>query len=103
MEPWTLENGERSGEIGTFPDIFFSLSSIEGLKQRMRPEIFAKCIGQCLGESTVRKWVSRYKEDRFDISDTPRSGRPSGLDEDRLNTLIRNDPRQCRLIMNCKM
>ena len=29
------------------------------------------------------------------ISDTPHSGRPSGFDEDHLNTLIHNDPRQC--------
>ena len=28
-------------------------------------------------ESTARKWFSRFKEDRFDISDTPVSGRPS--------------------------
>ena len=32
-----------------------------------------------IGESTARKWFSRFKEDRFDISDTPRSERPSGL------------------------
>ena len=38
---------------------------------------------------------SRFKEDCLDISDTPRSGRSSGFDEDRLNTLIHNDPRQC--------
>ena len=36
-----------------------------------------------------------FKEDHFDISDTPHSGRSSGFDEDRLNTLIHNDPRQC--------
>ena len=47
-----------------------------------------------IGESTARKSFSRFKENRFDISDTPRSGRPSGFDEDRLNTLIHNDPRQ---------
>ena len=48
---------------------------------------------------------SRFKEDRFDISDTPRSERPSGFGEDRLNTLIHNDPRQCTRelanVMNC--
>ena len=27
-----------------------------------------------IGESTARKWFSRVKEGRFDISDTPRSG-----------------------------
>ena len=41
-----------------------------------------------IGEITSRKWFSRFMEDRFDISDTPRSGRPSGFDEDSLNTLI---------------
>ena len=39
------------------------------------------------------------------MCDTPRSGRPSGFDEDRLNTLIHNDPRQCTRelanVMNC--
>ena len=57
------------------------------------------------GESTARKRFSRFKEDRFDISYTLCSGRPSGFDEDRLNTLIHNDPRQCTLeltdAMNC--
>ena len=33
-----------------------------------------------IGESKARKWFSRFKEDRFDISDTPRSGRTSGFD-----------------------
>ena len=48
-----------------------------------------------IGESTARKLFSRFKEDRFDISDTPHSGRPLRCDEDCLNTLIHNDPRQC--------
>ena len=41
------------------------------------------------------KLFSCLKDDRFDISDTPRSGRPSGYDEYRLNTLIHNDPHEC--------
>ena len=56
-------------------------------------------------ESTARKWLSRFKEDRFDISDLWRSGRPLGFDEDRLNTSIHNDPRHCTRelasVMNC--
>ena len=32
-----------------------------------------------IGESTARKWFSRFKDDRFDVSDTPRSGRFSVL------------------------
>ena len=53
-----------------------------------------------IGESTARKWFSR-----LDISDIPRSGRPSGFEEDRLNTLIHNDPSRCSRelanVMNC--
>ena len=58
-----------------------------------------------IGESTVRKWFSHFKQDRFDISDTPHSGRSSGFEEDCLNTLIHNDPCQCTrelpTVMNC--
>ena len=87
-------------------DIFFSLSPIEGQKQRRRPENICAVYGDnAIGESTVRKWFSRFKKDRFDISDTPRSGSPSGFDEDRLNTLKHCDQRQCirelANVMNC--
>ena len=47
-----------------------------------------------IGESMVKKWFSRFNKDHFDISDTSRSGRPSGFDENSLNTLIHNDPHQ---------
>ena len=49
----------------------------------------------CIYDSTARKCFSRFKEDRFDIIDTPHSGRPSKFYEDRLNTLIHNDSFQC--------
>ena len=42
-------------------------------------------------ENMVRKLFSRFKVDRFDISDTPHSGTPLGFDENCLNTLIHND------------
>ena len=58
-----------------------------------------------IGESTARKQFSRFKEDRFNISDTPRSGRASGFDEYRLNILTHNDPRrrtrELENVMNC--
>ena len=82
-----------SEEIGTFPT-FFSLSSIEGTKAaEATRNIFVVYRDNAIGESAARIF-SRFKEDCFDISDTTRSGRPSGFDEDRLNTLIHNDPRQ---------
>ena len=56
-------------------------------------------------ESMARKLFSHFKEDCFDISDTPHSGRTLGFDEDHLNTLMHNDPRQCTQelanVMNC--
>ena len=90
-----LENVYQMEKLEHFL-LFFSLSSIEGRKQRRRPETFTLCIwDNAIGESMARKWFSHFKEDHFDISDTPRSGRPSGFDEDSLNTLIHIDPCQC--------
>ena len=60
-------------------DIFFSLSSIEGQKQQRQPETFALCMGTMLSERARQENGSHFKEDRFDISDTPCSGRPSGV------------------------
>ena len=60
------------------------------------PETFAPCMGIMPSKRLRQVNVFfRFKEYRFEISDTPRSGRPSWFDEDRLNTLIHNDPRQC--------
>ena len=85
-------------------NIFFPLSSIEGQK---RQETSALCMGIMPSEGAQQEngFFFYFKEDRFDISDTPRSGRSSGFNEDRLNTLIHNDPRQCNRelanVMNC--
>ena len=74
-------------------EIFFSLSSKEGQKQRRWPETFALYMETML------------LEDHFDISNTPHSGRPLGFDDDSLNTLIHNDLCQCTgelaNVMNC--
>ena len=75
-------------------DMFFCLSSIEGRKQRW-PETFAPCMGTMPSERASKKMVFTFKEDRFDISDTPCTGRSSEFHEIRLNTLIHNDPHQC--------
>ena len=77
-------------------DIFFSLSSIKGAEAAEAARNICAVYGDnAIGERVARKWFSRFKEDRFDISGTPCSGRPSGFDEDHLNTLIQNDPSQC--------
>ena len=106
MEACTLENGESSGEIGTFPTYSSLLSSMEGEKAaEAATNICAVYRDNAIEESTAIKCFSRFKENRFDISNTPRSGRTSEFDEDRLNTLIHNDPRLCTRelanLMNC--
>jgi transposase len=47
-----------------------------------------------IGESTARKWFARFNEGNFELSDCTRSGRPSLFDEDLLNDLLLQDPRQ---------
>ena len=41
--------------------------------------IYAVYGDNAIGESTTRKWFRRSNEERFDISDTPHSGIPSGF------------------------
>ena len=93
------ENGVPSGEIGTF---LFEFS--RGAKAvEVSRNICAVYGDNAIGDSMARKWFSHIKEECFDISDTPHSGRPSGFDEDHLNTLIHNDPCQCtRELANVK-
>ena len=73
-----LENLEHSWHI-----LLFEFKSAEAARN-----ICAMYEDNAIRESTARKWFSRFEEDHFHISDTPHSGRPSGFDEDRLNTLI---------------
>ena len=46
-----------------------------------------------MGDSTSRKWFSRFKDENFDLNDAPRAGRTSGFDEERLSALIHDCPR----------
>ena len=88
MELWSLQNGVSSGEISTFPTYSFLFEFNRGDKAAQTNRNICSVYGDnAIGESTARKLFSRFKEDRFDNSDTPHSGRPSGFDEDRLNTL----------------
>ena len=98
VEPWTLENGVPSGESGTFPTYCKHLFKFNrGAKAAEAARNICAVYGDnAICERTARKWFSRFKEDRFDISDNPHSGRPSGFDKERFNKLglIHNDPRQ---------
>lgn len=50
--------------------------------------------GDAIGDSTAQKWFSRFKDENFDLSDAARSGRPSVLNNDCLNALLLENPRQ---------
>ncbi|KAJ4430822.1 hypothetical protein ANN_19413 [Periplaneta americana] len=69
------------------------ITSQRGKSSRGGQKYLRRVWDNAILESTARKWFFRFKEGRFDINDTERSGRPSGFDEDRLNTLIHNDRR----------
>jgi len=47
-----------------------------------------------IAERTARKWFARFKEGDFSLDDAPRSGRPVDFDEERLQTILREDNRQ---------
>ena len=105
MEPWTLENGVPSGETRTFPNILLFEFNRGAKAAEAARNICAMYSDNAFGGSTERIWYSHFKEDHFDISDSPYPGRPSGFDEDCLNSLIHNDPCQCTRelanVMNC--
>ncbi|XP_076054424.1 histone-lysine N-methyltransferase SETMAR-like [Oratosquilla oratoria] len=44
-------------------------------------------------ERTAQKWFKKFRSGNFNLEDAPRSGRPA-FDEDALNQLIYEDPRQ---------
>ena len=100
-----LENGVPSGEIEIFPHILlFEFNRGVKIVEAAR-NICALYGDNAIGESLARKWFSHFKEDRFDMNVTPHSGRPLEFDEDCLNILILNDPRQCTRellnVINC--
>uniref|UniRef100_A0A0N5BH76 HTH_48 domain-containing protein n=1 Tax=Strongyloides papillosus TaxID=174720 RepID=A0A0N5BH76_STREA len=58
-----------------------------------------------IGWSTAKDWYRKFRNGNFDLQDSPRTGRPSSFDEERLTDLLREDNRQtCRKLsekMNC--
>ena len=47
-----------------------------------------------IAERTARDWYAKFKNGNFDLKDAPRSGRPVEFDEERLNQLLHENPRQ---------
>ena len=75
-------------------DIFFSLSTIEGRKQRRRPETFAPFMGTMPSERTRQENGFLVLRRIVLALVTPHVQEDlQGFEEDHLNTLIHNDPR----------
>ena len=47
-----------------------------------------------MNERTARRWLLRFKDGNFNLKDMERSRRPVEFNENRLNQLIHEDPRQ---------
>ncbi|XP_076061575.1 histone-lysine N-methyltransferase SETMAR-like [Oratosquilla oratoria] len=45
-------------------------------------------------ETTAQKLLKKFRSSNFNLEDAPRSGKPSAFDEDTLNHLLHEDPRQ---------
>lgn len=61
---------------------------------KARRDICAVYGENALSERTAQWWFSRFKNGHFNLNDEERSGRPIKLDEDRLNDLLHENPRQ---------
>ena len=42
----------------------------------------------------VNKWFKKFRSGNFDVSDGPRSGRPTELDNDMLKIMVELDPQK---------
>ncbi|XP_049947955.1 serine-protein kinase ATM-like [Schistocerca serialis cubense] len=93
------------GKSGNFQHILLFEFSRGVTAMQAARNICTTCGDNATRQSMSRKLFSDLQEDRFDISDSPHSGRPLGFDEDHLNALINNDPSQCTRelanMMNC--
>ena len=47
-----------------------------------------------IGESMARKWFAKFKNDNFDINNTPWSRRPSEFDKDHFKALLKEESHQ---------
>uniref|UniRef100_A0A1I8JG61 Protein kinase domain-containing protein n=2 Tax=Macrostomum lignano TaxID=282301 RepID=A0A1I8JG61_9PLAT len=46
----------------------------------------------------ARDWFTRFRNGNFELEDQPRSGRPSGVDDEQLRQLVEADPRGTHII-----
>ncbi|KFD46132.1 hypothetical protein M513_12998 [Trichuris suis] len=76
----------------------------EGLSAAATAEKIQAVYGEeTISDLAARKCFSRFREGSFDVSDSARSGRRSDFDEERLNALAHEDPRQSTLELSEKV
>jgi len=56
--------------------------------------IICSVYGDVLKVNKCQRWFRKFGSGNFDISDGPRSGRPTELDDDMLKAIVELDPRQ---------
>lgn len=56
-----------------------------------------------VAERTAQKWLARFKQNDFTLTDTPRSGRPVEFDVEQLEALLQEDSRQSSRELTEKM
>ena len=67
-----LESGVPSGEMEHFLHVLLFEFNRGTKAAEVARNICAVYGDKAIGESTARKWFSRFNEDRFDISDSQR-------------------------------
>lgn len=48
---------------------------------------------ECLTERQCQRWFARFRSGDFDLEDTPRSGRPTEVDDDKIKAMIETNRR----------
>lgn len=59
---------------------------------KTRKKICAVYGEDAVNERTCRKWFAKFRAGNFVLDDAPRSGRPVEIDDDKIQTLIKDNP-----------
>ena len=69
---------------------FFRKGLSSGQTRKEICEVYGE---EALSVRTCERWFGHFRASRFDLSDLPRSGRPSKVDDDILRSIIEEDPK----------
>ena len=58
-----------------------------------RKKLYDVYVEKSLTESQCQNWFARFRSGDFHLKDTPRSGRPTKVDDDKIKAMIENNRR----------